>query len=169
MRPLFLAALALAACSSDPPPQCGAGGTSCADAGAPLDRPSVNTPDVQAIDAGFDVADVFIGTDPAPIVDRGATDVGFDVPADNGRCGIQPSERLCSGACVDLATDEANCGACGVICPMPPGVHTRPLCFRDDESTRCALGCEPGWASCNGNPADGCEYEVGEAGLCPRP
>lgn len=30
------------------------------------------------------------------------------------------SQRLCSGRCVDTQSDILNCGACGMVCPMPP-------------------------------------------------
>lgn len=34
-----------------------------------------------------------------------------------GATGCATSQSLCSGACVDLQNDNANCGACGVACP----------------------------------------------------
>lgn len=39
-------------------------------------------------------------------------------PCDAGQCVLAcaPSEANCDGVCVDLFTDPANCGACGVAC-----------------------------------------------------
>lgn len=96
--PLALLALlaTLAACSSDPP-RCGEGGTSCADAGAPLDRPGVDdvTPVDLGVDAGADLGAALIDDPPAsrdlpelvdvqPDVQTGdaGADVGLDVPRD---------------------------------------------------------------------------------------
>ena len=39
----------------------------------------------------------------------GAADAGSDA-------GCSPGLMECSGACVDMTTDNANCGACGVLC-----------------------------------------------------
>lgn len=100
MRPLLVAAaVLLAACSSDPVPT-----DSSLDVGsvadATTDRPDTSAPmDVQ-VDAGFDVVDVFVATDPAPIVDT-----GFDAgPVRVDGCGLDPD-----GACVapgDVPPDQ---------------------------------------------------------------
>ena len=52
-------------------------------------------------------------------------------------------------------TDPANCGGCGQNCLPAP--HALPACVAGD----CRLGdCHPGWADCNGDPADGCEIDT---------
>jgi hypothetical protein len=57
----------------------------------------------------------------------------------------------CSNACVNLATDVANCGACGNRCPTP--ANAAPTCARG----ACGGVCAPGFGDCNANLADGCE------------
>ena len=55
-----------------------------------------------------------------------------------------------------LATDEANCGRCGVMCPVP-----------SSGSAECRAGvcgisaCPAGRADCDGNVANGCEVTTG--------
>src|SRR5207253_3397619 len=54
-----------------------------------------------------------------------------------------------------LASDPANCGACGKPCPAPPNVVatcTNAMCG--------VAGCVPGFADCNGIAADGCEVNL---------
>lgn len=36
--------------------------------------------------------------------------------SDGSSCGGATSLRCCGGTCVDISTDEANCGACGLAC-----------------------------------------------------
>jgi hypothetical protein len=35
----------------------------------------------------------------------------------SGVCGCPTGTTLCTGACVNTATDVNNCGACGSVCP----------------------------------------------------
>ena len=98
--------MALAACSSDPP-RCGEDGTSCADAGMPLDRPDVDV--VQMVDLGADLGAVLIDDPPASrdlpdlvdvqVVDAGA-DAGLDVPQDVPGVDVAVDVQL-----VDVGTD----------------------------------------------------------------
>ena len=72
------------------------------------------------------------------------------------RCMCPPGKTFCAvgtvgnleaGECVDLATSDTNCGACGVRCP------------------RCKFGtcveeCDEGLADCNNSASDGCEVDT---------
>jgi hypothetical protein len=74
-----------------------------------------------------------------------------------GRCVVTCASGLtnCSGSCTNLVTDPANCGACGNVCPPRP--NATPTC----RASTCSFVCNPGFADCNGNPADGCEVNTG--------
>lgn len=136
---------------------CGTDGTlgacMCTDAGGPgsgardvapqEDRaPLADT--VAVVDAGgLDAADVQPGPD---VVDASSPDAGT---ADALVCN---DASTCSGRCVDLSTDPANCGACRNLCP-PGRAHTRPVCF----ASACTTSCEEGWRNCDRNDANGCE------------
>jgi hypothetical protein len=71
-----------------------------------------------------------------------------------GTGGCPQGETVCAGACVDLANDVANCGACGEVCTLP---NATAACM---QGTCSVLECDPGWANCNGHVADGCEADV---------
>jgi hypothetical protein len=58
------------------------------------------------------------------------------------------------GCEVDLSNNNANCGQCGHFCSLP---NASSFCG----NSFCQLGsCNPGFASCNGNPFDGCETNL---------
>ncbi len=64
----------------------------------------------------------------------------------------------CAGR--DFATDPANCGWCGNVCPDVNGGST---C----EDGVCVIACSDGWADCNDDPRDGCETELStNCGTC---
>lgn len=70
--------------------------------------------------------------------------------------GCGDEQVRCGDACVDLATDLHNCGACGRSCV---GVfpHAAGVCI----AGACHYGiCEHGRASCDGLPNNGCETDV---------
>ncbi len=101
------------------------------------------------------------------------TDLATDA-ADCGGCGIQcgPNQHCEAGACAcnppfedcdhdpsngcesNPDTDTTNCGACGT------------LCARANAMSQCVGGmcmlqsCNPGYADCDGNDANGCETIV---------
>jgi hypothetical protein len=65
-----------------------------------------------------------------------------------------PGQVSCSGLCVDLRSDAANCGACGRACPGAP--NAAPRCV----AGVCQVACRPGFGDCDGNPANGCETDL---------
>jgi hypothetical protein len=69
-----------------------------------------------------------------------------------------------TGCETDLSTDLGNCGLCGRACAFP---NAGASCV----SGGCALGaCTPGFDNCDGNPATGCEINLGTSvancGMC---
>jgi hypothetical protein len=71
----------------------------------------------------------------------------------------------CPGGCYDLLTDVNACGGCNSPC-RPPGPNQTRACKKG----LCAYECQPGFADCNGDPADGCETNLrvhpGNCGAC---
>jgi hypothetical protein len=61
----------------------------------------------------------------------------------------------CPQGCFDLLNDPTSCGACNAPC-RPPGKNQKRAC----EKGVCVYDCEPGFADCNGDPADGCETNL---------
>lgn len=61
----------------------------------------------------------------------------------------------CPTGCIDLLNDPTSCGACNAAC-RPPGKNQKRAC----EKGVCVYDCEPGFADCNGDPADGCEVNL---------
>jgi hypothetical protein len=53
----------------------------------------------------------------------------------------------CSGTCYDLATNTANCGACGHACPAPPVVGSGSATC---SAGSCGLACNAGYLLCSG-------------------
>lgn len=87
-------------------------------------------------------------------------------PCVKDECGCPPPFTNCGGRCVDLKTNDYECGACGVACapddPEPPPPHAYYGCA---ESTCGHLKCDESpptyaWADCNHDPSDGCEIDL---------
>jgi hypothetical protein len=83
------------------------------------------------------------------IANPGANFVATNPWANFATC--PPPQTACSGLCVDLGTDPANCGSCGNACPNPPNATSQCL------NGTCATICNEHFADCNNNPFDGCE------------
>ncbi|MEM9188270.1 MAG: hypothetical protein AAGF12_03800 [Myxococcota bacterium] len=72
---------------------------------------------------------------------------------------------LCDNACVDTATDLANCGRCGESCSPP---NSTPVC----ENGSCMVDeCDPGFGDCD-ETVPGCEQDLlmdaSNCGRCDR-
>ncbi|MBL8603385.1 MAG: hypothetical protein JNK72_15780 [Myxococcales bacterium] len=72
-----------------------------------------------------------------------------------GTCVCPTGQTNCSGTCRNLQTDVNNCGACANACGTRPNATTTGCV-----SGACVYTCNPGWANCNGNWADGCEINT---------
>lgn len=63
-----------------------------------------------------------------------------------------------TGTCVDIASDAANCGACGSACSsIESTARFGATAFGVCQSGTCKMDCFAGRADCNGNEGDGCE------------
>jgi hypothetical protein len=70
----------------------------------------------------------------------------------NVGCG---SNVFCSGQCKNLGNDNNNCGSCGHAC------GTAPNATLGCSGGVCQItSCAPGYADCDGNPANGCETDI---------
>jgi len=85
-----------------------------------------------------------------------------------GQCLVSScpeGRRDCDGnaanGCESLVvSDPDNCGACGLACTAPAGSEASCV------GGVCMIGCEPGLADCNSDPADGCEVTLGTVMNC---
>jgi hypothetical protein len=80
------------------------------------------------------------------------------------RCGCPPGTRECAGACVSVALDPGNCGACGRRCP-PGQVCVAGRCQGGADGTTgvgggggctSSSGCAPGTACDEGTAVNRC-------------
>ena len=73
----------------------------------------------------------------------------------------QAGADCCNGACADLKVDPLHCGGCAKPCDMLPSA-----------AVSCAAGmcmlesCSAGFANCNLDQADGCEWDLNASGPC---
>ncbi len=169
MRFAFLAALTLAACSSDPAPVTDAG----ADTGPAADLGAdVGTADVASADTGIDAGPTIDDppvTDTGPTADAsdaGAVDTGTDVGTDAAPVACIPAcgagLRCVGGACVEAP----DAGSVDVVDAGPPSLPAR--------EPREFLSCEPVGASCGGDAGVTCvrsmwlREDAGARGACLR-
>jgi len=85
----------------------------------------------------------------------------FACSSGRGNCNWDPTD----GCETDLGGSVQHCGQCGHACPVPP--HAAASC----NAGACGMGaCEGGWASCDGDAANGCEADLkndeGNCGGC---
>jgi hypothetical protein len=114
-------------------------------------------------------------TDDAPSVvlhgDASADDAAASIDAADGAAaptdatGCGPAEQSCAGACVDVATDVTNCGACGTSCP------DGDVCSVGQCALTCGGGTVKCGATCNDPKTDpsncgGCGVLCGAGQVC---
>ena len=69
--------------------------------------------------------------------------------------GFADCNRLPIDGCeINISSDIKNCGGCGITCSANNGT---PACVAGQCPEKT---CNPGFADCNANPADGCETNV---------
>jgi Cys-rich repeat protein len=81
-------------------------------------------------------------------------------PGCNAMHACPATETCCGSFCYDLQKDANHCGACGTACTA--ATNAQAACT----SGACTVACTPGWADCDGNPANGCEWNVLQDGPC---
>lgn len=68
-----------------------------------------------------------------------------------------------SNGCETHISEEASCGACGVVCGGDSVSTTRSECVAtssDGLSYGCEVECAAGWSDCDGDPRNGCEVDL---------
>jgi hypothetical protein len=60
-------------------------------------------------------------------------------------CSCAPPTAACNGVCVDVSSDQSNCGACGHTCPGGHGCHQGVCPCPDVASNADGHCCPPGW------------------------
>ncbi len=113
-------------------------------------------PSEPTLDAGADALVIDAGereldarTDDVTALDAFA----LDTPTYPDAC--PPPTVLCDIGCVDIEADPDHCGACDV--PCVPLAGSIPFCA----SYLCVRAvCRPGFGSCDGDRANGCEVDV---------
>ncbi|MGE3628687.1 MAG: hypothetical protein AB7P00_02185, partial [Sandaracinaceae bacterium] len=97
----------------------------------------------------------------------GATPLCLPVPG-GYTCGAScgGAQMLCGSSCINTQNDPLHCGGCTTVCPSP--AHARATC----SSSTCGIMCDPGWANCDGDMANGCEVDTRtdamHCGSCPN-
>jgi len=81
-------------------------------------------------------------------------------PAGLTWCNLACVGPRCVGACVDLSSDLASCGACGVNCGAEAQLDQSQSVMAVCAMGVCKTSCLQGRADCNGNVADGCEVNT---------
>jgi len=106
-----------------------------------------------------------VDVDPSELSDWTGTtdrpDAGGECPGVAERCNDLDDD--CDGMIdedFNLGTDPLNCGGCNVRCPAP--ANSTASC----DGGRCGGSCDAGFADCDGDPATGCEADLGSPATC---
>ena len=95
-------------------------------------------------------------TQPDVTPDAGKADVAVIPPP-----GCPAGQHICNGVCVSLTDPVYGCGA--PSCAPCPSTHSTMGCAVN----KCVVKtCDPGYADCNANPADGCETDLSKPVTC---
>ncbi len=98
--------------------------------------------------------------------DTCATAVNADAACTNRTCqkvckaGFADCNGTMTDGCEANLTTVSSCGACGTVCTAGP--NGAASC----SGGACHTTCAPGFADCNGNPADGCEANLASLTSC---
>ncbi len=98
----------------------------------------------------------------------GGTPLCSPLPTGGFGCstGCAAGLARCGGSCTDTQGDVTDCGMCGNACPSVANAA------RGCTAGRCGFACNPGFADCDTNPANGCEVFLGtdarHCGACRR-
>ncbi|MGC4088596.1 MAG: hypothetical protein QM756_12005 [Polyangiaceae bacterium] len=68
--------------------------------------------------------------------------------------------------CETQLGSASNCSSCGDLCQTTNTHVTQNVCTGTVPAARCTPTCQPGFASCNGNPSDGCETDITTTSNC---
>ena len=102
---------------------------------------------------GKDTADLASGSKDAPDAPSVRLDVALGDSAPEAQTSCVDPPTLCNGTCVDLQTDQANCGRCGYDC-------SPRIC----SNARCQ-NCPTGQTGCNGQCTD-IQVDPANCGAC---
>jgi hypothetical protein len=129
--------------------QCQAGCDEASDCAAP--SPHCNVSTHQCAECVFDP-------------DCGAGQICVGSTCTTGCSAAQPcpaGDTCCGSSCHNLTSDLTNCGSCGNACPPLP--NSASACT----GGQCIMaGCTLGFADCNADPTDGCEWNASVNGPC---
>ena len=95
------------------------------------------------------------GAPPQPI----SGDAGQPTMPDGGQCAT--GQMLCNNACVSITDPLYGCG--NPACTPCSVAHASAAC----QGRTCVVAaCDPGFADCDKNPANGCEADLSKATSC---
>lgn len=87
--------------------------------------------------------------------------VGTCVPGCSPTQGCQMGFSCCGSNCYDLSSNADHCGTCLTPCEEPDNAAV--VCA----DYACTMGaCNPGWANCDNDASNGCEWNVLQEGPC---